>query len=100
MCIRDSSEDCLSKFLCWLVSGATNHRELVAAESSQEIAIRDDVSDTARHRLQQLVSNAVTERIVDDLEVIEIEVEQKDRLVSLQVVGRVSRGGGVDWRAR
>ena len=52
-------------------------RELVAAEPGDEVALTDQAADPLRHRDEELVAGGVAERVVDDLEVVEVEEEDR-----------------------
>ena len=54
-------------------------RELVAAEAGEHVALSQARLEPPRHRDQQLVADQVTEAVVDDLEAIEIEIEDRER---------------------
>ena len=54
------------------------NRELVAAEPGQRVALAQARLEPARRRDQQLVADQVAEAVVDDLEAIEIEVEDRE----------------------
>ncbi len=61
-----------------LVRGGGKHDlELVAAEASDLSRLADHVAETQRHQPQQCVAGGVPERIVDDLEAVEIEQEHR-----------------------
>ena len=55
-------------------------RELVAAEAGQRVALTQARLEPARRRDQQLVADQVAEAVVDDLEAIEIEIEDRERV--------------------
>ena len=68
-----------------LRSGASvgEDRELVATEARDEVAVPHRVRDALRDGLQQRVAGGVAERVVDDLEVVEVdEQDRRDRLAS------------------
>src|SRR6185436_703487 len=54
----------------------SDDRELIAADSRQGARVVDDAGQASGHRLQQLVASAMSERIVDVLEPVEIDEEQ------------------------
>ena len=54
-----------------------HQRELVAAEPGQGVAGADRARDPAGHRAQQLVADRMAERVVDLLEAVEIEEEDR-----------------------
>ena len=55
-------------------------QELVAALAGEDVAAADELADAARGLAQHLVAGRVAERVVDELEVVEVEVEERDRL--------------------
>ena len=55
------------------------HREFVAAEARDRIALAHGAGDALRHLLQQAVADRMPERVVGVLEVIEIEIEHRER---------------------
>ena len=63
-----------------------DHDELVAAEPRDRVGFAHRGREALRHRLQQLVARVVAERVVDALEVIEIEEQAGDvRAVALRL---------------
>ena len=54
------------------------HGELIAAEPGGRIALADDAFDALRHLLQQPVADRVAQRVVDQLEVVEIDAQRAD----------------------
>ncbi len=59
-----------------------DHSELVAADAAQHgarVGLLDHFVEPARHLAQQPVAIAVAERVVDDLEVVQVEQQQPDR---------------------
>ena len=60
-------------------TGADEH-ELVAAEPGEQVAGAGDAADAARDLDEHLVAGGVPERVVDELEVVEVDVERGDRL--------------------
>ena len=54
---------------------ALQHGELVAAEARHEVRLAHAILDPARCRLQQGIPYGMSERVVDVLEVVEIEIE-------------------------
>ena len=50
-----------------------HHREFVAADARHEVGGRHRLDQTGRHELEQLVADRMAERVVDGLEMIEIE---------------------------
>ena len=60
-----------------------NDRELVAAHARDRIRLADDLTQACGGHLEQLVAGGVSERIVDRLEVVEIEQVDSDHLAPL-----------------
>ena len=58
------------------VQARADEHELVAAEPGEQVAGARDVADPARHLAEHLVAGGVPERVVDELEVVEVEVER------------------------
>ena len=64
-------------------------RELIAAETSHEVAVAHRRRDPLGDRDQKRVAGRVAERVVDDLEVVEVdEQDGRHRLALRQVLGR------------
>ena len=55
-----------------------HEHEFIAAETRDGVALTDGLRQPLGDRLQQLVAGVVTQRIVDPLEVIEVEKEACD----------------------
>ena len=55
-------------------------RELVATEPGDRVARPQAGREALRDRDQQLVAEAVTEPVVDDLELVEVDEQERDRL--------------------
>ena len=64
-----------------------HHGELVAAEPGTGIRLANAGGDPLGHRDQEIVAREVAERIVDVLEVVEIDQQQGDRLVASAGLG-------------
>ena len=58
--------------------------ELVAADARDQVVLAEAGRQPGGHRLQQLVADGMAERIVDALELVEVEVEHGDALVVRQ----------------
>ena len=67
-------QDCF----CVVAQAVEEHRELVTAEAGKEILTAHHGSDTRGYFDEQLVARAVPERVVDELEVIDVEVQDAD----------------------
>ena len=72
---------------------ATQDNELVAAESGHEVAGPDDVVQALGDPAEELVAVIVAERVVDDLELVEVEEEDRSGAVG---VGMQRTGDGTD----
>ena len=59
-----------------------DHRELVAAEPRDEIGLPDAAPDAGRHGLQQFVADMMSERIVDALEFVDVDIKQCELLAA------------------
>ena len=57
-----------------------DHRELVTAEPRDQIGLADAAPDPAGHRLQQFIADMVPERVVDALELVDVDIEQGELL--------------------
>ena len=55
-----------------------DHHELVAAQARNGIGLADGRGEALGHRLQQLVAGIVAERVVDALEMVEVEEQARD----------------------
>ena len=62
-----------------VVADRGNHRELVAAEPRHQIVAAQRVRQPQRHVADQLVAHGMAERIVDVLEVVEVDIEHRGR---------------------
>src|SRR2546429_5515658 len=62
---------------CLLDAGLDNCK-LVAAESGHEIGVADAAAQPARNGHEQLIAHRMPKRIVDRLEVIEIEIKNRE----------------------
>ena len=60
------------------IEAGQDHDELVAAEARDGVALAHRAGQPLRDRLQQLVAGIVAERVVDALEVIEVEEDARD----------------------
>jgi hypothetical protein len=77
----EASDDDLEHVVDALDTGL-DHREFVAAEPRDQIAVADAAPDPSRHRLQQLVADMVAERVVDALEFVDVDIEQGELLAA------------------
>src|SRR5450756_2538753 len=57
-----------------------DHRELVAAEPGDVIGFPDAAPEAAGHRLQQFIADMMSERVVDALELVDVDIEQSELL--------------------
>ena len=64
--------------------------ELVAADPRRSVSVsRDAGAQPRRHRAQQFVADRMAERVVDRLELVEIEAQHREPLPALDVVERL-----------
>ena len=56
---------------------AQDHRELIAAQARNGVAVLDRRAQPLRDDGQQLVARGVPDRVVDALEMIQIDVQQR-----------------------
>src|SRR5581483_10304451 len=88
------------------VAVVDEQRELVAADPRDEIVLSDDVPQSLGGGAEELVARAVTEAVVDRLEVVEVEVEKGQllargmRLVHHLLEARAVRQAGERIRER
>ena len=57
-----------------------DHRKLVTAEPRDQIGLAEAAADAAGHRLQQFIADMVPERVVDALELVDVDIEQRELL--------------------
>ena len=69
------------------------NRELVAAKACDDIAFGDGRAQPTGHFNQDRVAGRVAERIVDDLEVVEIEEQHRHGLIRLPAGDRFREFG-------
>jgi hypothetical protein len=55
-----------------------NWAEFIAAEARHHVSVAHAVFQPLAHRAQQLVARRVAERVVDVLEMIEVQVEDRE----------------------
>ena len=55
--------------------------ELVTAEARDDVAGSQDAAQPVRERREQAVADFVAERVVDDLETVEVDEEDRERSV-------------------
>ena len=79
--------------------GRQQDGELVAAEPGDRVARAQDAGDARADELQQLVAAVVAERVVDLLELVEVE-EHHDRPRAVAARRRRARGRRGPGRAR
>src|ERR1019366_8916255 len=72
-----------------LLDGGLNNTEFVASQARKSIQVSDTVLQPARTCLQQFVAAQMPERIVNELEVIEVEVEHRKMLASTNPLERL-----------
>ncbi len=61
-----------------VVDRAATHDELVTAEPHAEVAAAQRVAQPLRHLHEQLVAGRVAEHVVDPLEAVEVDEQQRD----------------------
>ena len=64
-----------------------DHDELVATEASQRIGVADHAIQPGGDRSQELIADAVAERVVDRLEVVEIDEQRRHRRLTAARAG-------------
>ena len=57
--------------------------ELVSTETRHEIALGDRLPEAIARMDEELVAGAMTERVIDLLEPVEVDQEHRDRLLGL-----------------
>ena len=62
-----------------VVADRGDHREFVAAEAGHQVAAAQRVRQPQGHVADQLVADRVSERVVDVLEVVEVDIEHRGR---------------------
>ncbi len=72
------------------VAAVEQDRELVAAEPCDDVAVPDGGEQSGGDHPEQLVADLMAEQVVDGLEVVEVETEERDLLagVRCQLVDR------------
>ena len=73
----DAGADGLQRGL--VVAGRGDDREFVASQPRHQIVAAQRLREALRHAADQLIADRVSERVVDVLEVIEIDVEYRGR---------------------
>ena len=62
--------------------GGLDHGELVAAEPCDQVRRLEAILDAPRHGLQELVTDMMPERIVDALELVDVDIKQRKGLAA------------------
>ena len=75
--------------LLWLADVGLHHRKFVATDARDEVGRRHRLDQAGGHELQQLVADRMAERIVDGLEVIEIEAMHGEAAAGLDPFERI-----------
>ena len=70
--LRDAAEHCR------IVEVLDDHHELVAAEPREQVGLAQRVRQRRGDALQQLVADAMAERVVDVLEAVEVDEQHAD----------------------
>jgi hypothetical protein len=73
-----------------VVAGAEQEQELVAALARQHVAGAREIRDAVRGLGEHRVAGLVAERVVDELEVVEVEVQERQRAAGAPCVGEVA----------
>ena len=73
----------------WLRHGAVNDREFVAAQPRNDIRLSETTAQASGHGFQQLIADRMAERVVDALEMIEIEIQQRQVLALMNPLERL-----------
>ncbi len=78
------------------------HRELIAAEARDDIARLQAIGDAAADFLEQFIAEQMADRVVDDLEAVEIEEQHRKQTtriahVARQRARRGDRAAARDW---
>ena len=55
-----------------------NDRKLVATQPCDKIGVSDTAPDAGSHGLQQLIADMMSERVVDTLELVDVDIEQSE----------------------
>ncbi len=76
-----------------------DHDELVAAETPERVGVAHDAVEPRGDRLQQLVAGAVAERVVDALEVVEVDEQRRHRRLAATRAGEHLLDAVEDQRA-
>jgi len=67
-----------------------DHHEFVTADTADDVRAAQGLPQALRHLAQQHVANIVAQRVVDDLEVVEIEQQHADAgLLAVRALQRV-----------
>ena len=74
-----------------LVDAALQDGEFIAAQARDGVALAQTVAHALGDLPEQLVAERVAERVVDALEAIEIETQDRELLISRQVCKPISR---------
>ena len=60
-----------------------NDRKFVAAEPGNDIGLVEAAAQATGHGLQQFIADRMTERVVDALEFIDVDIEHRQLLAAL-----------------
>ena len=63
-----------------IVEVLDDHHELVAAQPRQQVGLPQGAGERGRHPLQQLIADAMAERVVDVLEPVEVDEQHADAM--------------------
>ena len=65
-----------------IVEVLDDHHELVAAQARQQVGLAQRARQRGRHALQELVADAMAERVVDVLEAVEVDEQHADAMAA------------------
>src|SRR5204862_7372472 len=65
-----------------VLDAGLDNGEFIAAEARSQVALADAGLAAPRHRLQKFVADMVPERVVDALELVDVDIEQGELLVA------------------
>jgi hypothetical protein len=74
---RSATRCCVTGF----TDGIGDDREFVTADASDGVFEAKTALETARDRRQQLVTDEMAERVIDDLEAVEVEEQNSEAVV-------------------
>src|ERR1700722_9547709 len=69
--------------IAWICDGSLHDHEFIAAHPCDGVGLADQAAQPLRHDLEQLVTGGMAERVVYRLELIEIEVMNRDHFLTM-----------------